>query len=171
DELSESIMNLLIFLEVDFLSMNNECRIMNYDRVLWKYIEKEGGNQYALAVFPDDKKYKLDSREVCNWCVLEEIREDSFTQKIESGMKERHNPVYSNQKPDKCFKIDFYTEKIRLENARKDVEDNSNKANEIDRLLKRLQKCESGELFCTEELGCDSGVQCPIKKEIAKLIN
>ena len=63
---SESLLNLLIFLEMDFLSAEKELRLVKDDQVIVFYLPNEEGNQYSITVLPAD--FNIDRREMCEWC-------------------------------------------------------------------------------------------------------
>lgn len=70
--ISESLLNLLIFLEMDFLSANKELCISKDDKIVIQYIQNdEDGNQISIVILP--KEYNVDSKEICEWCTFLDV--------------------------------------------------------------------------------------------------
>lgn len=67
--ISESLLNLLIFLEMDFLSANKELHISKNDKIVIQSIQNdEDGNQISIIILPEE--YDVESNEICEWCAF-----------------------------------------------------------------------------------------------------
>lgn len=138
---SAVLLNLLIFLEMDLISSNKDCRLEENDVIIFRHVENvENGEQYSIIVFPAD--FEMDMKRVCEWGEFE----DAFSEDT-LALPEIQRPGKSSGS---CEKLRFEATLKKVIAVKNMASTDSQVYRDIASLEDMLRKCRAGNCEDTE---------------------
>lgn len=141
---SEALLNLLVFLELDFMSANKACRLEEKDIIILRYIpSRENGNQYSIFALPSN--FPENTERVCEWGEFEDTLDIESKNKVSVFQEREHIKACST-----CRKINFDITLKKVSAMKNESSSGSQINKEFIGLEDMIKECMAGKCVDTE---------------------